>query len=500
MAPGGSDNTPGGVPWFDKDVMNNTILWKAGEEIKCANEMFELQLPVGSALASNDFDDDDNGQVSKVLNIKLFEYDFRSTGIYYFLHNQQVQMVVVDESKDTIEKINQAYWIHMNFLKHRTSARKGADPVKIKIMVRTMSNQSPFAIEKTAEEIYNGLRAFSPKYEMFFYALERLEVDVRSPVMLFFSIVSRAMSEEVGNMSSLLGFIRYSQMRNKNQAEATSKYWFLQFEELKKVKMNFVLAKKEQLDNLVLTEYDIAEELAKIDYNIADILYIYSADWRVRQDGTNDALFECEIRSRLWHLLQKDELVDEDDRQKFINEPNANFVVCSVTGMDQAAKEFATYLCDTMTGMYNHPLNKNGHLIRVLAGSKKIAESNDFRNTRYMFFTKPESDLVDLMQKFGRIARSSDPSRYPYYEYGFDKRHCTRGNDTNLRPIVHYVTLASSDECQSSYNIVKAKMKYYNEYSLMLTKDKTDEGLALLPVRTKGDWIAKCKQLISSYL
>ena len=73
MASGGSDRAPGGVPWFDEEVINNTILWTAGEEIESANEkMFKLQIPGGSAPGSNNAEDsdedidDDKDQVSVV--------------------------------------------------------------------------------------------------------------------------------------------------------------------------------------------------------------------------------------------------------------------------------------------------------------------------------------------------------------------------------------------------------------------------------------------------
>ena len=172
-------------------------------------------------------------------------------------------------------------------------------------MVRTMTNSKAFEIEKTAEQIYNDSMSFgpsiSPKHEMLFYALERLAVDAPSPVMLFFYIVSRAKAEKVGNMSNVLGSSRYSEMRNRNQANVKSKYWFLQFRQKGKIDKSFILAKKKEIDDLVQMDYDLSEELDKAGdkigdeetsgYNIADIVYIYSADKRVRKDGKNDVLF-----------------------------------------------------------------------------------------------------------------------------------------------------------------------------------------------------------------
>ncbi|MFB1020931.1 MAG: hypothetical protein QMC37_11925, partial [Flavobacteriales bacterium] len=241
--------------------------------------------------------------------------------------------------------------------------------------------------------------------------------------------------------------------------------------------------------------------------NIAECLEFYS----VRADRPNPQFDEQKlkksivkaVREKLWDKLEKMGMSEDEEKaakKHFTDHPELNHVVCTVTGKDgENSREWASYLLDERCGAYNHPANRFGEIIRVIAGADKIGESNDFRNTRHMFFTSPETDVVKLLQKFGRIARSSDPEHYPHYRYGFQKDHLEYfGDDDNVKygvPIVHYVTLARPEEVGEAFGNIKNKMLFYNDYGRLLSRDKSDEGLVVHESRVKPEWDAAIKVL-----
>ena len=186
--------------------------------------------------------------------------------------------------------------------------------------------------------------------------------------------------------------------------------------------------------------------------------------------------------------------VTEGVEQNFLDHPERHHVVIAVTGdQGENAREWASYLLDESTGAYNHPVNRFGEIVRVLAGADKIGESNDFRSTRHMFFMNPETDVVKLVQKFGRVCRSSDPTKYPYYKYGFHRDHL--GEDEKGVPIVHYVTLALPDETKKAFTVINNKAEFYNAYGRLLARGEGDAGLVVREHAPEDSWKNAIKEL-----
>ena len=351
------------------------------------------------------------------------------------------------------------------------------------------------------------LRAYSPRYELLFRMLETQETRRITPIVLFFSLVSGH------SLEYLEGFEWYLNMRNRHwnndyyggedgeDALKAHNYWVLKFTDGDSTK-DFKLREGMNAKALRAREDDNI-----LGLNIAECLEFYSA----RADRKNPQFDEPKlkksivkaVREKLWDKLANMGMSEDEKKAAkthFTDHPELNHVVCTVTGKDgENAREWASYLLNERCGAYNHPANRFGEIIRVIAGADKIGESNDFRNTRHMFFTSPETDVVKLLQKFGRIARSSDPKHYPHYRYGFHKDHLEYfGDDGNMKygvPIVHYVTLARPEEVGEAFNNIKKKMLFYNEYGRLLSRDKSDEGLVVHESRVKPEWDAAIKVL-----
>jgi hypothetical protein len=381
------------------------------------------------------------------------------------------------------------------------------------ITARTAREDNPM----TRDFTWKNLRAYSPKYEMFFYALEKM---APTPIMLFFKIVAKH-SGGTGSMSSFPGFIRYAEMRTRHFVKDHDSdnqknkhyYYFLTFDSAMTIKnfqrrdektKNFKLQRDTYLK--IYSDGQFARfawfntAIETMELNLVECLFLYSMIETTKKGSLKslEPSFLTHTRTLMWNILKNNSMTDKKMETLFLEDVgNKHHVICSVVGSDKQAMAWATYMCDRMSGVYNHPLNKDGRLVRVMAGADKIAESNDFRNTRHMFFMYPETDIVKLLQKFGRISRNSDKTEYPYYSYGFHESHClatstnSKPDDASVepaRPIVHYVTLASSQECRRSFEQVARKSQYYNEYGRLLSRDQTDEGLIMLTKKTAAEF------------
>jgi hypothetical protein len=517
LAAAASSQNAGNVPWSNKNVYTDTVL----QQGLTSNEIEESQ-DINNSIYVVDTMYKQNGPDQDVSD-NQFVNTFLHTGIYYLLIQGAIYPVKFSSSKDdkkyienSIDKVNYAYFRSAIESEKNTRSTQKKDNTALETMqVEKWDANSNVRVKMDADalvklnvDLYEHLRAYSRKYEQLLYALESMPDP--TPTMLFFTVVQRS-SESIGCMSSLSGFIRYTQMRNKNFHKdhlgsdmPQTRYWFLTFDKTAKTK-HYEIDVDQQ--NAVKTSVQNEIELGKetfASFTIAQCLYFYSLRETAIPGSMKDyeTVLRLIIREKMWQdvdhsLIRVGEL--EIQEEAFITIPNLNHVICSVVGDDKAAGEWATYMCDDMSGMYNHPLNRNGLLVRVMAGADKIAESNDFRNTRHMFFTSPETDVVKLIQKTGRIARNSNPTMYPYYTYGFHADHCTvvdiNNQEESVRPIVHYVTLASSEECKSAYGKLKLKSTYYNKYALLLAKGTSGENLRIHKVRNKATWIAKAKSL-----
>ena len=87
-----------------------------------------------------------------------------------------------------------------------------------------------------------------------------------------------------------------------------------------------------------------------------------------------------------------------------------------------------------------------------MAGVKKLAQSNDIRNTRYMHFIHQNPNCLEVAQQEGRIARSSDERKFPYYKYGFHKSHLELDSRIEVKPVVHYITWVNVERFRSKKN------------------------------------------------
>ena len=87
-----------------------------------------------------------------------------------------------------------------------------------------------------------------------------------------------------------------------------------------------------------------------------------------------------------------------------------------------------------------------------MAGVKKLAQSNDIRNTRYMHFIHQNPNCLEVAQQEGRIARSSDERKFPYYKYGFHKSHLELDSRIEVKPVVHYITWVNVERFRSKLN------------------------------------------------
>ena len=382
------------------------------------------------------------------------------------------------------------------------------------------------------------LRAYSPRYELFFRMLENDVVadKRRTPVIVFFRKIRGFSLETLG------GFEWYADMRDRRRhadfpalggTDKQHRYWFLKFTS-KDSTEPFAYDEttmRSDIDQLCLEYHQLtgvegSDESAAVD-DASEITTI------LRKTRTVAAclmfyrrIFECivavcleqperkknmeaelkrgvlrRVRELLWAKVEKRKGEDDDMERDFIDSPGKHHVVISVTGdQGENAREWASYLLDESTGAYNHPVNRFGEIVRVMAGADKIGESNDFRSTRHMFFMNPETDVVKLLQKFGRICRSSDPTKYPYYRYGFHRDHLGDGGDEV--PIVHYVTLSLPTETQNAFDIIREKAKFYNPYGRLLAREKGDEGLVIRKKAIENDWnraIENLKELSFSF-
>jgi hypothetical protein len=348
------------------------------------------------------------------------------------------------------------------------------------------------------------LRAYSPRYELFFRMLENDVVADRrrTPVIVFFRKIRGFSLETLG------GFEWYADMRDRRRhadfptLDGTEKhrYWFLKFKSKDSTEpFAYDENKSGQRVKNVSNGYnpetsndEYMQELSTVAECLMFYKLVYEEEVRVTgdshvADATLKNIVLRRVRELLWDKVEKREGEDSNFREEFIENPGRHHVVISVTGdQGENAREWASYLLDESTGAYNHPVNRFGEIVRVMAGADKIGESNDFRSTRHMFFMNPETDVVKLLQKFGRICRSSDPVGYPYYRYGFHRDHL--GNDGNEVPIVHYVTLSLPDETANAFDIIKEKAKFYNPYGRLLARGKGDEGLVIREQAGEGDW------------
>jgi hypothetical protein len=359
--------------------------------------------------------------------------------------------------------------------------------------------------------IREHLRAYSPRYELLFHALESGDVKERTPVVVFFGRVSGFSLESLG------GFRWYADMRNRHRHEdfeveerRQHKYWFVKFTSKDKT-TPFVYDEKR-----MKSEVDAAKEKYNTDKDapledigtVAACLMFYKEVFE--EENMNDASNDADeaslkssvltrVREIMWDKCVDKTGIESDDtmmRYAFINEPDKHHVVCAVTGEDTNARDWASYLLDENTGAYNHPVNRFGEIVRVMAGADKIGESNDFRSTRHMFFTNPDTDVVKLLQKFGRICRSSDPERYPHYEYGFHRDHLFDDDGVKKVPVVHYVTLARPAEMGAVFENINRKAKFYNEYARLLARGEGDAGLVVRDPKILRDWKKEIKSLV----
>ena len=323
------------------------------------------------------------------------------------------------------------------------------------------------------ENVRSRLRAYSPRYELFFSVLENSidDVEKRTPVMLFFTEVKGKM------LHSLEGFQWYTAIRNRHwktdyhidcEPAEFPVYWFLKL-------------KDKSIDDFNVIQDSLEEYAIWLEGDI---------NGSVEAEKEKKTAVLKIVRTELWKFVDKTQLdlgVEGEMETDFIDRPNTHQIVCIVTASE--SKDWADYLLNERTGLYNHPVNRFGEIVRVIAGADKIGESNDFRNTRHMFFAQPETDVVKLLQKFGRIARSSAKNVYPFYEYGFHKDHlAVDGDNTKYKPIVHYVTLSRPEETVAAFNNIKAKATYYNQYGRLLTRDKTDAKVPLLKPKKNEEW------------
>ena len=360
------------------------------------------------------------------------------------------------------------------------------------------------------------LRAYSPRYELFFRMLENDVVadKRRTPVIVFFRKIRGFSLETLG------GFEWYADMRDRRRhadfpalggTDKQHRYWFLKFTSKDSTEPFAYDAKtmRPEVDKAVLKYIDVsitfsgkssAPFIAAVALGEVKTIAVCLMFYKMVLSKEPERELELKegvltrVRELLWAKVEKRKGEDDDMERDFIESPGKHHVVISVTGdQGENAREWASYLLDESTGAYNHPVNRFGEIVRVMAGADKIGESNDFRSTRHMFFMNPETDVVKLLQKFGRICRSSDPTRYPYYRYGFHRDHL--GDDGNEVPIVHYVTLSLPTETQNAFVIIREKAKFYNPYGRLLAREKGDEGLVIRKKAIENDWIRAIENL-----
>ena len=252
------------------------------------------------------------------------------------------------------------------------------------------------------------LKAYSPKYERLLNFLENMaEITstLRSPVLLFFSRVGHGGGGKKYkyDMGSCHGFEQYVTLRNQ---EPVAKYHVCHLDK------PFVKETYKEIRDILQTYFNLHGEGYQTKENIGE-----NTDENMRQ----------RIRSIIFKHIGA--------RPECAVDPNVH-IIFSVSGGKTYA-DYATCVFDPIYGVYNHPLNRFGDIVRVIAGANLLAQSNDFRNTRYMFSMDNETDLVKLLQQFGRISRSSPKDAFPFYEYGFHKEHFL---SADTKPVVHYVS------------------------------------------------------------
>ena len=311
------------------------------------------------------------------------------------------------------------------------------------------------------------LKAYSPKYEKLLSFIDNMAAVTGvppTPVLLFFK--NLGFKTRDFSFSSCAGFEQYVHLRNNRGG----------------VQYRFC-----HLDPTFKDTFD----------TIKHILSVYLADSAaVRAD--KEAKNITEIRRLIFEFILKPAPAEESER--LAGDDNAH-IVFAVSG-NVSSDDFADWLFDTHYGLYNHPLNRFGGVARIIAGANRLSQSNDFRNTRYMFSMDLETDLVKLLQQFGRISRSSSPDKFPFYKYGFHKDHFPIDG---TKPVVHYVSFHNhTTENKKSEdvgrlerpewlivrNIQKRQEIYNNVNAKLLTNVETGDDFFNEGIRVEGGTIA----------
>ena len=233
------------------------------------------------------------------------------------------------------------------------------------------------------------------------------------------------------------------------------------FEEEKKM---YIKLKLSLLDKCLPEEMckSISDVLKKINNNEV----LTDEDKKVLDELKTDLQHPSEDSGKLLiHLLDRIHIVAAVSGSMSPNEGGGLDILLH-SGTNHVYKEKP----DEYSGIYNCPLNRNGRIIRIMAGIKKLAQSNDIRNTRYMHFINQNHNCLEVAQQEGRIARSSDESKFPYYKYGFHTSHLKLDSGIEVKPVVHYITWVNVERFRSKLNNDGIKnTKYETRHNFLAT-------------------------------